>query len=103
MCEPGQTPAGLAAPLAAGQVRASRITEAAQLIGGESAEGRVGDYKLENARVRFVFQAMRNGDNYIAASGGVRDADLQRAAGEPGHDVLDEQHPTARRRTTSAS
>ncbi len=93
VCEPGQTPADLAAPLAPGQVRAGRITDAAQLIGGESAEGRVGDYKLENGRVRFVFQAMRTGDNYITASGGVLDADLQRPAGEPGHDILDEQHP----------
>ncbi len=37
-----------------GKVRASRITKPEELIGGPSARGKIGDYLLENEKVRFI-------------------------------------------------
>jgi hypothetical protein len=47
------------APDPSGSVRVHQATEASHLIGGVSATGQVGDYVLENDRVRFVVEADR--------------------------------------------
>ncbi len=44
------------APDPGGTVRVYETTDASELIGGEAASGQVGDYILENDRVRFVVQ-----------------------------------------------
>lgn len=60
------------------------------LIGGEAATARVGDYVLENDHVRFVVE----GDDRVIGpcpyGGNVIDADIRRPEGEPGRDVVGE-------------
>ncbi len=82
--------ADLASVPAVGEVRAGVIDLEEELIGGESADGRLGDFKLMNRLASFVVQAPRPGDYYVPYGGGVVDADLTRAPGEPGHDVIDD-------------
>jgi len=68
--------------------KASEITDASQLIGGEMAHGQVGDFLIENGQVRFVIQAPRRVLGPSPYGGVIIDADLKRPAGEPGHDQL---------------
>lgn len=91
----GTTPIDLVSPVPEGQARAGVLTDPAALIGGIAGESQPGDLMLKNARVRFVVQAAREGHWYIQQGGGVIDADLARAAGEPGQDLLDEHMPMA--------
>lgn len=76
--------------LAPGQVRAGRVADVAALFGGVSAEGAVGDWKIYNAHVQFIVQDVGDSSYYIEYGGGLIDADVVRAAGEPGRDMLDE-------------
>jgi hypothetical protein len=87
---PAPTPIDLSSPLQPGEVRAGVIDAPEQLIGGIAAEGRLGDLLIENERVRFVIQGVREGSSYIGAGGHVLDADIVRPAGEAGHDVLED-------------
>src|SRR5689334_2213850 len=96
-CTPSSPPSGddtaaldLVEALGAGETRAGRVTDAAALFGGVSAEGRVGDWKLYNDRVRFVIQDRGDSGYYIEEGGSLIDADVVRADGVPGRDMLDE-------------
>ncbi len=82
--------ADLASVPGAGEVRAGRIDQEDELLGGESADGRLGDFKLMNRFVSFVVQDVRAGDFYVPYGGAVVDADLTRPPGSAGHDVVDD-------------
>ena len=70
--------------LTAGQVRAGLIVDDKALIGGVSARGRPGDFKIYNSKVRFIIGAADHATGYNPHGGAVLDADLVRPAGEPG-------------------
>lgn len=76
--------------LGPGEARAGVIADEAALFGGISAEGQPGDVKIYNDRVQFVIQGVRPGGYYIGQGGGVIDADIVRAEGQPGRDMVDE-------------
>jgi hypothetical protein len=84
------TPVDLTQRLDAGEARAGVIVDAASLFGGVSAEGQLGDFKLYNDRVQFIVQGPREGHYYIAQAGGVVDADIVRAEGAQGRDLVDD-------------
>jgi hypothetical protein len=86
-------PPDLTERLAADEVRAGVITDVASLFGGISAEGAVGDFKLYNDRVQFVIQAVGDSGYYVEYGGGLIDADIVRAEGVPGRDMIDEITP----------
>lgn len=73
--------------------RAGRVDDESVLIGGISAEGKAGDFLIYNDRVRFVIQDVGDSSFYVDYGGQIIDADLVRAAGEPGRDLLDELGP----------
>jgi hypothetical protein len=87
--EPADT-LDLSRRLGPGQVLAGAITQESALFGGGSAEGQVGDFKIYNDRVRFIIQGARSGGYYVEYGGGIIDADVVRAWGQPGMDMLDE-------------
>ena len=74
------------------EARAGVVQSSTELIGGISAEGRPGDIKIYNDRVRFVIQSVRQGDFYLPQGGAVVDADIVRPDGQPGRDAIDEWH-----------
>ena len=65
---------------------AKAIDEPSQLVGGNYAQGRVGDFILENDRVRVVVQQATRAIAPIPYGGTIIDADLKRSAGTPGRD-----------------
>lgn len=65
---------------------ATTVTEASQLIGGNYAQGRVGDLLLENDRLRVVIQQPTHLIAPIPYGGTIIDADLKRSAGTAGRD-----------------
>jgi len=73
-----------------GSVRAGTIERSDALFGGVSAEGREGDIKIYNSKVQFIIQAARESSYYESRGGGLLDADIVRAPGVPGRDVIDE-------------
>ena len=75
--------------LGEGEVRAGTITDERALFGGISAEGQTGDVKIYNAQAQFVIQAVRESGYYVEYGGAVIDADIIRAAGQPGQDMID--------------
>jgi hypothetical protein len=68
--------------------RAVRITSEAELLSGRTARGRVGDFKLWNDKVTFVLSDVGLDDGYQRYGGLPVDADVVRAAGEPGASQL---------------
>lgn len=73
--------------------RAKVVENAAELIGGQLARGRVGDFLLENDQVRVIVQKPGRVFFGIGTYGGnIIDADLQRP-GEPGRDAFEELVP----------
>ncbi len=68
--------------------KAQVIDSAGQLIGGEGATGRLGDVLLQNGQVRVVIEQPGRTIGPLLSGGGIIDADLQRAAGEPGRDAF---------------
>ena len=83
-------PPSLTEPLGAEEARAGVVFEDDALWGGISAEGELGDIKIYNDRAQFLIQGLRDGHYYVSYGGGIVDADVVRAAGEPGRDVLDD-------------
>lgn len=67
---------------------AAELTSASQLIGGDQAQAKVGDFVLENAQVRVVIQAPGRAIGPHPYGGAIIDADLKRPAGEAGRDQL---------------
>lgn len=63
----------VSASLSAGQVRAGRVTAAAQLLSGRKVAGRVGDIKLYNDKVAFIIESERASDGYAPYGGGLLD------------------------------
>ncbi|MBL8953745.1 MAG: hypothetical protein JNK82_23420, partial [Myxococcaceae bacterium] len=86
-CEVDLDETGLFAKVGTGS-KASAITDASQLIGGEMAHGQVGDFVLENGQVRVVIQAPKRVLGPSPYGGVIIDADLKRPAGEAGRDQL---------------
>ncbi len=80
----------LAERLGADQVRAGVVTDAASLFGGVSSEGRLGDIKIYNDRSQFVIQQAGESNYYVEYGGNLIDADIVRAPGQPGRDLIDE-------------
>ncbi len=72
-----------------GSVRLYQVEDAADLIGGDAAEGRVGDYILENGKVRFLVQGDERTMSPCPWGGNVIDAEYLGAEGSTG-DTLDE-------------
>ena len=60
---------------------AQRVTDASQLVSGPTAQGRVGDYLLENDRVRFVVQGPDRTIGPLPYGGTVLDGVLRREGG----------------------
>ncbi|MFP8869929.1 MAG: hypothetical protein VCB43_00010, partial [Myxococcota bacterium] len=83
-------PPDLTVTLSPGETRAGFVSKSDALFGGISAEGKIGDIKIYNDRVRFIIQNRREGSYYIHQSGNVIDADIVRPAGQPGRDMIDE-------------
>ncbi len=67
-----------ACPSSAPTSRAFRIEQRAQLIGGPRALGEVGDWMLENGRVRFIIQDAGFSRGFGVFGGALLDADLVR-------------------------
>lgn len=70
--------------------RAARIDAEVDLIGGQFAQGRAGDFLLENDRIRVVVGAPSREISHSPFGGNILDADLKRPSGEPGRDQLGE-------------
>ena len=64
------------------------IDSTAQLIGGEQATGRNGDVLLQNDVIRVIIDQPGRTVGPLLSGGAIIDADLQRAAGEPGRDAF---------------
>lgn len=73
---------------ATGAVRGRQVTTEAELIGGPNAQGRVGDYLLENDEVRVIVQGAGRFFGALPWGGTILDADLVRAG--PGDDQFGE-------------
>lgn len=73
--------------------RAKRIEAASELIGGGYARGEVGDYLLQNDRIRVVIQKPSREASPTPYGGTILDADLTRAAGERGRDEIGKVAP----------
>ena len=67
-----------------GFAAAWKIDDPNELVTGPSTGGRVGDYELANARVRFVIEGARPSDGYDPYGCSIAAADRQRDAGVPG-------------------
>jgi hypothetical protein len=66
------------------RARAKQITSRAELIGGPGALGEVGDFLLENDRIRVIIQGAGFSRGFGVYGGGLIDADLQRPVGPGG-------------------
>ncbi len=67
-------PLPLDQPLATGQVRAGRIQKDTELIGGITAKGKLGDYKLYNNKVALIVGDVGRGVGYHPYGGTILDA-----------------------------
>lgn len=67
-----------------GRARAGLITKDSELIGGPTARGRAGDYKIYNDRISLIIGRAGLGRGYNPYGGTILDADWVRPAGEPG-------------------
>jgi hypothetical protein len=88
----GCHPHGGSAPT--GPVTARKIVDAADLIGGPRAEGRIGDWLLANDRIRVIIGDAQNSVTFDPFGGALLDADVVRPAGEPGQDRFGEAFPS---------
>lgn len=76
-----------------GFAQAKVVAGAADLIGGPRAEGRIGDFLLENDRVRVIIGAAGNSPGFNLYGGSILDADVVRMGGE-GYDLFGEAFPS---------
>lgn len=67
---------------------AEEIKDASKLIGGEGATGRLGDYLLQNDKIRVIIEQPGRSVGPVPSGGHLVDADLQRPAGEAGRDAF---------------
>jgi hypothetical protein len=89
--------------LAGGQVRAGRVTQAAQLLSGPKVLGRIGDYKIYNDRVAFIIQDVRVTDGFSPFGGKLLDAARPQRPGALGQSFLGESIPTLATRVLNPS
>lgn len=82
--EPPPSPLPLDERLGPGQTRAGLITKGTELIGGPTARGQVGDYKLYNDRISVIIARAGVGRGYNPYGGTILDADRVRPEGQPG-------------------
>lgn len=89
-----------ACPPAPPRARAARVATRAELIGGPRALGEVGDWLLENDKVRFIIQDEGFSRGFGVFGGALLDADLVRpeagrgnSAGAQGRDNFGEMFP----------
>ncbi len=68
--------------------KAKLIDDTSDLVGGPFAQGVVGDYLLENDKIRVVIQRPYRHIGAAPYGGTIIDADLKRAAGQPGRDQI---------------
>src|SRR5437899_2230073 len=83
-------------PLSPGQVRAGKVTQTSELIGGPVAYGRAGDvYKIYNNRARFLIQDRGTSVGLDLFGGNLIDADIVRPGddGKNGNDLFRETFP----------
>src|SRR4051812_14363789 len=78
-CEVDLAATGLFSQVGTG-ARAHVIQSADELIGGQAAEGRVGDLMLENDRIRVVITQPQRNFSPTPFGGWIADADLKRPA-----------------------
>ncbi|MCK6550618.1 CehA/McbA family metallohydrolase [Myxococcota bacterium] len=83
-------PPRLDVPLTAGQARAGLVTDAAELVRGTTAKGRVGDYKLYNAKVAVVIAQPGSARGYHPYGGTILDADRVRPRTDDGQTTFGE-------------
>lgn len=69
---------------------AARQAESADLLTGEAAQGRAGDWLLANDRVRVIVQGQDRHMGPAPYGGNIIDADLVRPDGEPGREAFGE-------------
>ena len=86
-------PVDLTVALSETEVRGGEIIDVQSLIGGVSAEGRIGDFKLYNSKAQFIIQSVRPSNYYLKEGGGLLDADIIRPSDQIGRDVIDEHTP----------
>lgn len=67
---------------------AKRVDSAAQLIGGENAQGRIGDVLLQNDKVRVIIEQPGRTVGPLLSGGNILDADVVRPEGQPGRDAF---------------
>ncbi|MBI4816446.1 MAG: carboxypeptidase regulatory-like domain-containing protein [Deltaproteobacteria bacterium] len=70
--------------------RAGIVATPSELLTGDTAKGRIGDLKIYNSKVAFIVGRAGDGRGYVPYGGGVIDADLVRAVGEPGRSTFGE-------------
>lgn len=87
---PEPEPLDLSERLAPGQVRAGVVAKAEDLIGGPTAAGAIGDFKLYNSKVAVIVEAPGPSNGYDIYGGKIVDADLVREPGEPGRSQFGE-------------
>ena len=71
----------------------ARVAAAGDLIGGEAANGRTGDFLLANDKIRVLIQQPDRHIGPLPFGGNIIDADVIRPAGEPGRDSFGEIGP----------
>ncbi len=76
--------------LAAGEVRAGVVRSESELIGGLTAKGRVGDFKLYNEHIAVLIGQPGLARGYNPYGGSIIDADIVRPEGEPGRSAFGE-------------
>lgn len=67
-----------------------KIADAKDLIGGQAAQGKLGDYVFGNGAVRYIIQGDDRHQGPCPWGGTVLDADVVRKAGDAGHDNVGE-------------
>ncbi len=86
-CEVDLIATGLFSPVG-NTATAKQVETAAQLVTGPFAQGVVGDYVLENDKIRVVVQRPSRNISPAPYGGTIIDADLKRADGQPGRDQM---------------
>lgn len=80
----------LSARLPDGQARAGVISKETDLIGGPTAEGELGDFKIYNSKIAVIIEKPGPSDGYGTYGGMIVDADVVRPVGEPGESMFGE-------------
>ena len=80
-------------PRLEGKVHARVITRKSELIGGEAAQGRIGDVLMYNSKIRVIIQGVDRTIGPGPFGGTIIDADIMRSEGAQGQDEFGEITP----------